>query len=131
MGGVCRIAAGAAALLLLGAANGAHAQSLSGLRIKPAERTDPRSAPEDRWGPSNPDKTLRLDSRRWGVKLNLEQPVGREPKPKDMQAGAYYRITPSLRVGGTVRLDEKAEDTRRLTPRDQQPRVRLETAFQF
>ena len=125
------IAAAAATVLLLGAAGQANAQSVSGLRVKPTDRTDTRSAEAERWGPTNPDKTIRFEKRRWGVRLDLEQPVGREPKPKDMQAGAYYRITPSLRVGGSLRLDEKAEDTRRLTPRDQQPRVRLETAFQF
>ena len=122
-----RLTAIAAALLLTGAAGQAHAQSLSGLRIKPAEaRVD-----DSRWGPQAPSKVIQLENRRWGVKLNLDQPVGRNVKDKDYEAGAYYRVTPSLRVGGAVRLDEKAENAIRPTPRDQQPRVRLETAFQF
>lgn len=133
MGKAGRIAAATAALLLLGAGTQAHAQSVSGLRVKPGERADTRSslANENRWGPTDATKTIKLDSRRWGIKLNLEQPVGRDPTPKDMEAGAYYRITPSLRIGGAVRFDEKAEGRRNLTPNDQQPRVRLETAFQF
>jgi hypothetical protein len=122
-----RLTAIAAALLLVGAAGQAHAQSLSGLRVKPAEaRSD-----DPRWGPQAPSKVIQLENRRWGVKLNLDQPVGRNVKDKDYEAGAYYRVTPSLRVGGAVRLDEKAEGAIRPTPRDQQPRVRLETAFQF
>lgn len=122
-----RMLAAVSALLLFGAAGQAHAQSLSGLRLKPSE---PRAA-DERWGPQNAPKTLRLDGSRWGVKLNLDPPVGRNVKDKDLEAGAYYRITPSLRVGGAVRLDETAEDAVRLSPRDQKPRVRLETAFQF
>ena len=122
-----RMSALAATLLLFGAAGQAHAQTLSGLRIKPAEtRSD-----DARWGPQAPVKSIRLDGRRWGVKLDLEQPVGRNVKNKDYEAGAYYRVTPSLLVGGAVRLDEKADGAVRVTPRDQQPRVRLETAFQF
>lgn len=117
----------AAALLLAGAATQAQAQSLSGLRVKPAEQR----ADDARWGPQGPQKSIRLDSRRWGVKLDLDQPVDRNVKTRDYEAGAYYRVTPSLRVGGAVRLDEKAEGAVRPSPRDQQPRVRLETAFQF
>ncbi len=124
-----RLLAMAATLLLAGAAGQAHAQSLSGLRLKPTEPTRPAEDP--RFGPAAPAKTLRLDGRRWGVKLDLEQPVDREARPRDVEAGAYYRITPSLRVGGAVRLDERAEPGARLNPREQQPRVRLETAFQF
>ena len=128
MARVGRWSAAAAALLLCGAATGAHAQSLSGLRVKTAEA---RPAEETRWGPQAPAKSIRIDGRRWGVKLDLDQPLGRNVKNKDYEAGAYYRVTPSLRVGGAVRLDEKAEGATRVTPRDQQPRVRLETAFQF
>ena len=122
-----RISAVAAALLLSGAATQAHAQSLSGAQAKAVE---PR-ADDARWGPQAAPKSIRLDSRRWGVKLDLDQPIDRNVKTKDYEAGAYYRITPSLRVGGAVRLDEKAEGAVRPSPRDQQPRVRLETAFQF
>lgn len=124
-----RLLAIAATLLLTGAASQAHAQSLSGLRMKPSEPT--RASEDPRWGPAAPNKTLRVDGQRWGVKLDLDQPVGRDVRPKDVEAGAYYRITPSLRVGGAVRLEDKSEGSTRLTPRDQQPRVRLETAFQF
>lgn len=131
-----QLAAGVAVLLLSGAAAGAanaqSAQSLSGLRVRAPEARVENRAPEDnRFGPVDASKQLQLNSRRWGLKLNLDQPVGRDARSKDVEAGAYYRITPSLRVGGAVRLDETAEGVRRITPRDQQPRVRLETAFQF
>jgi hypothetical protein len=121
-----RVAATAAALLLIGAAGQAQAQSVSGLRLKPTEAR----AEDDRWSLQDPVKSLRVDGRRWGVKLNMDQPRDRNVKSNDVEAGAYYRISPSLRVGGAVRLDDKAEAAR-LSPREQQPRVRLETAFQF
>ena len=121
----------ASAALMLTGASAAHAQSLSGLRVKaPQARVEAR-ATDERWGPQDPAKSMRIDGRRWGLKLDLDQPVDRNVKNKDYEAGAYYRVTPSLRVGGAVRLDEKAEGSVRLSPRDQQPRVRLETAFQF
>jgi hypothetical protein len=136
MNGKGRIAAAAATLVLIGtAASGAHAQStgssnLSGLKVR-VDQKGAAPADSNRWGPEDPAKTFQLNSRKWGLKLDLDQPVGREARAKDVQAGAYYRITPSVRVGGAVRLDEKAEGSRNLTPRDQQPRVRLETLFQF
>lgn len=131
---VGRIAAAVATLVLTGtAASMAHAQSpvdYSSLTVRVDQRTT-APANDTRWGPVDPAKTFQLNSRKWGLKLDLDQPVGREVKPRDVEAGAYYRVTPSLRVGGAVRLQEKAEGQRDLTPRDQQPRVRLETLFQF
>jgi hypothetical protein len=120
-----RIAAAATALLLLGAGGQAHAQAASNLKTKPA------AVDTSRWSFKDSEKTLKLDSRKWGVKLNLDQSVERDPRRKDVEAGAYYRITPSLRVGGAVQFDEKAEERRGFADRDRQPRVRLETAFQF
>src|SRR5512141_1654650 len=38
----------------------------------------------------------------WGVVLNVQQPEARAATANDIQAGAYYRITPSLRVGGSL-----------------------------
>lgn len=134
MNGIGRIAAAVATLVLAGtAASAAHAQSsstVSDLMVRVDQRTSTPTS-DTRWGPADPAKTFQLNSRRWGLKLDLDQPVGREANSRDVEAGAYYRVTPSLRVGGAVRLDEKAEGARRLSPRDQQPRVRLETAFQF
>ena len=130
MNRVGRIAAATATLVLMGtAATAVHAQAqpanLSGLRAKPAAEDSTR------WGVADPAKTFQLNSRKWGLKLDLNRPAGREPRERDLEAGAYYRITPSLRVGGAVKLEDKAEDARSFGPREQQPRVKLETAFQF
>ena len=79
-------------------------------------------------------KSLKWDTRkgRWGVSLNLDQRAERDMQLNDVQAGAYFRVTPSLRVGGAVALGEKEAPTYKKTePVDSAPRVRLETAFKF
>lgn len=70
---------------------------------------------------------------RWGLTLNLEQPDARASTLNDVQAGAYYRLTPSLRVGGAVALGEQqlTPGPRKIVPDEGQPRVRLETKFKF
>lgn len=70
---------------------------------------------------------------RWGLNLNLDQPVGREADWSDVQAGAYYRLNPRLRVGAAASLAEPEADPARPveTDRRAQPRVRLETIFKF
>lgn len=70
---------------------------------------------------------------RWGLKLDLNQDEARPSGWNDVDAGAFYKISPSVRVGGTVGFGEK---TKSLQPRDpaadkDQPRVRLETTFKF
>lgn len=86
--------------------------------------------------PISPDaKTMKWDARRgrWGLTLNLEQPNSRPSTLNDVEAGAYYRITPSLRVGGAVALGEQevAPGPKKPDPTEGQPRVRLETNFKF
>ena len=79
-------------------------------------------------------ETLKFDTRkgRWGVSLNLDQRGERDTQLNDVQAGAYFRVTPSLRVGGAVALGEKeAPAYKKTEPQDSAPRVRLETAFKF
>ena len=69
---------------------------------------------------------------RWGVSLNLDQRGERDTQWNDVQAGAYFRVTPSLRVGGAVALGEKeAPAYKKTEPQESAPRVRLETAFKF
>ncbi|MFN3538050.1 NtrZ family periplasmic regulatory protein [Brevundimonas sp.] len=70
---------------------------------------------------------------RWGLDLNLSQPVGREADWSDVQAGAYYRLNPRLRVGAAASLSEPQTDPARPVESDRrsQPRVRLETIFKF
>ena len=84
--------------------------------------------------PQGPVKSLKWDARkgRWGLTFNLDQPDARDVQLNDVAAGAYYRLTPSIRVGGAVALGEK-ETLRNRKPdvRAGQPRVKLETAFKF
>jgi hypothetical protein len=70
---------------------------------------------------------------RWGLKFDINQPETKPSGSNDIDAGAYFKLTPSLRVGGTLGFGEKtksfqpeAED-----PNKKQPRVRLETQFKF
>jgi hypothetical protein len=80
-------------------------------------------------------KILKWDARkgRWGLTLNLEQPDVRPATANDVQAGAYYKLTPSVRVGGAVALgDQRLQPGLRKPGLDDgQPRVRLETTFKF
>ena len=80
-------------------------------------------------------KSLKWDARkgRWGLTLNLDQPDGRPAGGNDVQAGAYYRITPSLRVGGAVAFgDEQVKPgPKKIGSEEAQPRVRLESTFKF
>jgi hypothetical protein len=84
--------------------------------------------------PSAP-KSVNLDARRgrWGVTLNMQQPDTRQSTLNDVQAGAYFRITPSLRVGGAVALGDEQlpPGVNKIVPDEGQPRVRLETKFKF
>lgn len=68
----------------------------------------------------------------WGFKLRLDQPVSRPTQTKDMEAGAYYKVTPGLRVGGAVGLADKPQPLDQ-NPQDDQvaPRVKLETTLKF
>jgi extradiol dioxygenase family protein len=69
----------------------------------------------------------------WGVMLNLQQPDSRAATANDIAAGAYYRITPSLRVGGSVAFGEQqVAPGPKPNPADAgQPRVQFETKFKF
>lgn len=80
--------------------------------------------------------TLKWDAEkgRWGLTLNMERPQTRAMQLNDVQAGAYFKITPSLRVGGAVALSDRsaaAQNYGNVQAADRQPRVRLETAFKF
>lgn len=123
----------ATAALLGAAAGGAHAEEKAaapkGAPLNLTLRTDPSTlqAPGA--------KSLKWDAAkgRWGVTLNLDEPNARPSTLNDVQAGAYYRVTPSLRVGGAVALGEEQVNpaSSRRGANDGQPRVRLETAFKF
>lgn len=119
----------AAAALLGAAAGGAHAQDKAKAPLNLTLRTDPSAIQ-----PLG-QKSLKWDATkgRWGLTLNMDEPSARPSTLNDVQAGAYYRITPSLRVGGAVALGEQQVNTgpKKIGADDGQPRVRLETAFKF
>ena len=73
------------------------------------------------------------ESGRWGLDFNLSPPVGREAEWGDVEAGAYYRVNPSLRVGASAGLAGADPDPARVRESDSraQPRVRLESIFRF
>lgn len=74
---------------------------------------------------------------KWGVKFDVNQPETSAPGANDIDAGAFYKVTPSLRVGGTLGFGEKTDNMKPEPARSaaqgdrKQPRVRLETTFKF
>ena len=117
------------AALLVSAASMAHAETAKTVTDFTV-RSEPTAA-----GAPIANKSLKWDARkgRWGVTLNLDQPVERDAQLNDIQAGAYFRVTPSLRIGGAVALGDTptAPLYKKTQPQDGAPRVRLETAFKF
>jgi hypothetical protein len=106
--------------------------------VRDAARATAQSAPTVRNELASRDEGPRRglqwnEDGRWGLNLNLSQPVGREADWSDVQAGAYYRLNPRLRVGAAASLSEPQTDPARPVESDRraQPRVRLETIFRF
>lgn len=127
-----------ATLAITAAADSAYAQAVRGpLNVSPDAFSSLNSmADQNRWNPQQTQKSLFWDQKgHWGLKLDMNQPVGRDIQLRDVQAGAYFHITPSLRVGGAVALgDSDAFDRTTPAPQQQQnqaPRVKLETTFKF
>ena len=90
-------------------------------------------ASEDgRFGLNKPQRSIQWNEKgRWSVNLNVEEPVGRDVT-KDVEAGAFFRIAPQLKVGGSLRMQDKLARPERLRPeKDREPQVRLETKFNF
>jgi hypothetical protein len=52
----------------------------------------------------------------------MDQPVGREMELKDVEAGAYFKLTPSIRVGGAVALGDNNPPWPPARPRSRNPR---------
>jgi hypothetical protein len=121
----------------LAAAAGARAEQVVKAPNPTGVTARDANAPDlNQWGPNFGRRSLQWDSKkaRWGLKLDLDQPVGRPLsfKDRDIQAGAFYKITPAFRVGGSVSLGAMNETTpQNLIPADKAPKVRLETAFKF
>jgi hypothetical protein len=118
-----------AALALSGAlATVAHADPVT---------TDPAKILADRnqWAPLAQHKTFEWDAAksRVGLKFDVEQQPGAGGEWKNVQAGAFFKITPSLRVGAEVSLsDQQPNNTGNpLAQQPAPPKVHLETTFKF
>ncbi len=108
------------------------AVSAEALAARNAVTRDAFSQDKNQWSGRTTRRSLQWnDKAKWGVKLDVMQSEDRDIQLKDIQAGAFYKLTPSLRVGGAVSLGDSARLTRDTAPEDQAPRVRLETAFKF
>lgn len=125
------IAGLAGGFALLAMADAAAAQA-AGPRAPAVSLTEAQAA---RAAAAQPGSSrLRFTERgRWGLDLNLSQPVGRESDLGDVEAGAYYRVNPRLRVGASAGLAEPESDPARAPQTDRRtaPRFRLESIFRF
>ena len=123
------IAGLAAGLALLAVADVASAQTAARTRAPAVSLTEAQSARVV----ASPSRLRFTERGRWGLDLNLSQPVGRESNLGDVEAGAYYRVNPRLRVGAAAGLAETDTDPARgpQTERRSAPRFRLESIFRF
>jgi len=80
-------------------------------------------------------QTMKWDAAKghWGLTLDLKQPEARETTLSDIKAGAYYKITPALRVGGAFAFGDQqlAPGPKPNAPDPSQPRVQFETKLKF
>jgi len=119
-----------AALLLAGMATAAvaapppPAADFTGIADQQPPPSSPFTAPI-------PHKSYSFDNKGWGVNLDMDQPVNRATEWKDVTAGAYFKIGPRLKLGGSVVLGDRFAQPQQITPQDTGPRVHLETKFQF
>jgi hypothetical protein len=124
-----KLTAGLAALALSGVlASGAHADPVA---------ADPSKTLADhaQWAPLAQHRTFEWDAAksRFGLKFDVEQQPGATSEWKNVQAGAFFKVTPSLRVGAGVSLSDQPNSSA-ANPLAQQPappRVHLETSFKF
>jgi len=126
-------AAAFGAIAVLAAAASARAEQPLNLTVSPGDIFAQHTTPDaSRWGPQPTHKSFQFDQKRWGLHLDMNEPVGREMQMRDIQAGAFFKLTPSLRVGGAVAFaDQPTQPDRTSLPTTQTPRVRLETTFKF
>ncbi|HEX4097439.1 MAG TPA: hypothetical protein VHX64_11970 [Caulobacteraceae bacterium] len=90
----------------------------------------------NQWSPQIGRRSLQWDSKqaKWGLKLDMDQQLGLPQTftNRDVNAGAFFKITPGFRVGGSVRLGAMNDGPQPATiPTDTAPKVRLETALKF
>jgi hypothetical protein len=92
------------------------------------------------WVPRGESTSAVVDSRsRWGVTFGVNQEPRAALAPRTGQstarasAGAFYQLSPKLRVGGAVTLpdDQLGVSTRRDQRRTREPGVKIESAVRF
>jgi hypothetical protein len=121
-----------ATIALLGAAAVAHADSLRGQPVVETDNLTGVTLDQGQWGPQPVHHSLQWDKKGWTLQLEMSEPVGRDMQGRDLHLGAYYHITPRLRVGGALAFGETPSTPDRSNlPQTQAPRVRLETNFKF
>jgi hypothetical protein len=120
-----------AGLALVAAADAAAAQAATPRNRAPAVSLSEANAARAA-APAGQSRLRFTERGRWGLDLNLNQPVGREDSLGDVEAGAYYRVNPRLRVGAAAGLAETERDPAR-APQTERPtaRFRLESIFRF
>ena len=107
-----------------------RAAAAADLAARNAVTRDAFAQDKNLWGGQTKHRSLQWnDKARWGLKLDLNQPTGRDLQLKDIQAGAFYRLTPSLQVGGAVALGGSTRLTPATAPENTAPRARPQTAF--
>ena len=120
-----------AGFALVAAADAAAAQTATPRNRAPAVSLSEANAARAA-APAGQSRLRFTERGRWGLDLNLNQPVGREDSLGDVEAGAYYRVNPRLRVGAAAGLAETERDPAR-APQTERPtaRFRLESIFRF
>lgn len=131
--------AAVSALALSGAATMAYAQTTPAKPAIPnpfAVRGD-FNARDNQFAPQDGRRTLTWDAKkgRWGLTLDIKPRADIDPRVaqgRDVEAGAFFKVTPQLRVGGAVGVGpNQPAPLRKNDGREETPRVRLETAFKF
>lgn len=122
------IAGVAAAVALLAVADTAAAQTARGRTVSLTEAQAARSA-----GNQTGQTRLRFTERgRWGLDLNMTEPSNREAAVGGVEAGAYYRVNPRLRVGAAAGIEEGRTEPDRPAQEDRRAaRFRLQSIFRF
>jgi hypothetical protein len=92
-------------------------------------------ADRNQWAPLSQHRTFEWDAAKspWGLKLDLDQQPGATSEYKNVQAGAFFKVTPTLRVGAGVSLsgDQPNTTANPLAQQPAPPKVHLETTFKF
>ena len=122
---------GLAAAILAGmAASGARAETKAPATTFTGREAFTRDL--NQWGSQRSASSMEWDAKKgkWGLKLDVERNQLRDMNWNEAGAGAYYKVTPGLRVGGGVSVRDQS-DSNGFAPRERAPRVKLETAFKF